>query len=91
MCMYQCKKYNGLSSSDKKAIKEAARESASLQRELWAKRAISSREKVMKAGVKFNEIPNKKAFMDAMQPVHSKYLKSNPNLVPLVDLIKNTK
>lgn len=83
--------YNGLSSSDKKAIKEAARESANLQRELWAKRAISSREKVMKAGVKFNEIPNKKAFMDAMQPVHSKYLKSNPNLVPLVDLIKNTK
>ena len=45
----------------------------------------------MKAGVEFNEIPNKKAFMDAMQPVHTKYLSANPNLVPLVDLIKNTK
>jgi tripartite ATP-independent transporter DctP family solute receptor len=85
------KVYNSLSEENKKAVKEAARESAKLQRALWEKRAISSREKVMKAGVEFNEIPNKKAFMDAMQPVHTKYLSANPNLVPLVDLIKNTK
>ena len=45
----------------------------------------------MKAGVKFNEIPNKQAFMDAMKPVHTKYLAANPNLKPLVNLIKNTK
>jgi tripartite ATP-independent transporter DctP family solute receptor len=85
------KVYNNLSAKNKKAVKDAARESAVLQRELWEKRAISSRDKVMKAGVKFNEIPNKKAFMDAMKPVHTKYLAANPNLVPLVDLIKNTK
>jgi len=85
------KVYNNLSAKNKKAVKDAARESAVLQRELWEKRAISSRDKVMKAGVKFNEIPNKKAFMDAMQPVHTKYLAANPNLVSLVDLIKNTK
>lgn len=83
--------YNGLSAADQKAVKEAARESAVLQRELWEKRAISSREKVMKAGVKFNEIPNKGEFMAAMEPVHQKYLAANPNLVPLVNLIKNTK
>ena len=85
------KVYNNLSAKNKKAVKDAARESAVLQRELWKKRAISSRDKVMKAGVKFNEIPNKKAFMDAMKPVHTKYLAANPNLIPLVDLIKNTK
>jgi|MEHZ01.5.fsa_nt_MEHZ011587581.1_7 tripartite ATP-independent transporter DctP family solute receptor len=85
------KVYNNLSAKNKKAVKDAARESAVLQRELWEKRAISSRDKVMKAGVKFNEIPNKKAFMDAMKPVHTKYLAANPNLIPLVDLIKNTK
>ena len=85
------KVYNNLSAKNKKAVKDAARESAVLQRELWKKRAISSRNKVMKAGVKFNEIPNKKAFMDAMKPVHTKYLAANPNLIPLVDLIKNTK
>jgi tripartite ATP-independent transporter DctP family solute receptor len=85
------KVYNNLSAKNKKAVKEAARESAELQRALWEKRAISSRDKVMKAGVKFNEIPNKQAFMDAMKPVHTKYLSANPNLVPLVNLIKNTK
>ena len=85
------KVYNNLSAKDKKAVKDAARESAVLQRELWEKRAISSREKVMRAGVKFNEIPNKQAFMDAMKPVHTKYLSANPNLKPLVNLIKNTK
>ena len=84
------KVYNSLSDKNKKAVKEAARESAKLQRALWEKRAISSREKVMKAGVEFNEIPNKKAFMDAMQPVHTKYLSANPNLVPFVELIKHT-
>ena len=65
------KVYNNLSAKNKKAVKEAARESAELQRALWEKRAISSRDKVMKAGVKFNEIPNKQAFMDAMTPVHT--------------------
>jgi tripartite ATP-independent transporter DctP family solute receptor len=85
------KVYNNLSSKNKKAVKDAARESAELQRALWEKRAISSRDKVMKAGVKFNEIPNKQAFMDAMKPVHTKYLSANPDLVPLVNLIKNTK
>ena len=80
-----------MSAEDQKAVKEAARESAVLQRELWEKRAISSREKVMAAGVKFNEIPDKGAFMTAMDPVHAKYLAENPDLVPLVELIKNTK
>ncbi len=85
------KAYNDLSAADQKAVKDAARESADLQRKLWEERAVSSREKVMKAGVKFNEIPNKQAFMDAMAPVHEKYLAANPDLVPLVNLIKNTK
>jgi tripartite ATP-independent transporter DctP family solute receptor len=85
------KVYNNLSEKNKKAVKDAARESAQLQRALWEKRAISSRDKVMKSGVKFNEIPNKQAFMDAMKPVHTKYLSANPDLVPLVNLIKNTK
>ena len=83
--------YDGLSDADKKLVKEAARESAVLQRELWAKRAESSREKVIKAGVKFNDIPDKAAFQEAMQPVYDKYLSANPDLKPLVELIQNTK
>jgi tripartite ATP-independent transporter DctP family solute receptor len=84
------KVYDGLSDGDKKIVKDAARESAVLQRDLWAKRAKSSREKVMAAGVKFNEIPDKAAFQTAMQPVYDKYLADNPDIKPLVYLIKNT-
>ncbi len=82
--------YNALSDADKAMVKEAARESAVLQRELWEKRAVASREKVMAAGVKFNDIPNKAAFQAAMEPVHTKYLAANPDIKPLVDLIKST-
>jgi tripartite ATP-independent transporter DctP family solute receptor len=83
--------YNGLSDADKNAVAEAARESAELQRKLWAERAKTSREKVMAGGVKFNEIPDKKPFQDAMKSVYDKYLSDNPDLKPLVELIQNTK
>ncbi len=82
--------YAGLSDEDKAAVKEAARESATLQRELWEARAVASREKVMEAGVEFNEIPDKAAFQDAMKPVYDTYLADNPDIVPLVELIQNT-
>lgn len=83
--------YNGLSDADKNAVAEAARESAELQRKLWAERAKTSREKVMASGVKFNEISDKKPFQDAMKSVYNKYLSDNPDLKPLVELIQNTK
>ncbi|NQW09174.1 MAG: TRAP transporter substrate-binding protein [Alphaproteobacteria bacterium] len=85
------KVYDGLSAADQKAVKDAARESAVLQRALWEKRAKSSREKVLASGVKFNEIPDKSAFQAAMKPVYDKYLAENPSLKPLVELIQNTK
>jgi len=82
--------FNALSAEDQEMVTTAARESADLQRELWEARAISSREKVMAAGVQFNEIPDKSEFQAAMQPVYDKYLAANPDLVPLVELIQNT-
>ncbi|HSM39830.1 MAG TPA: TRAP transporter substrate-binding protein [Afifellaceae bacterium] len=82
--------YNALSDEEKGWVKDAARESADLQRQLWEERAKASREKVMAAGVKFNDIPDKKAFQDAMKPVYDTYLSANPDLKPLVELIQNT-
>lgn len=83
--------YNGLSDAHKKALSDAARKSAVLQRELWEKRAKASREKVLAAGVKFNEIADKTPFQNAMKPVYDKYLADNPGIIPLVELIQNTK
>lgn len=82
--------YNALSDEQKTAVREAAQESAELQRKLWEERAIASREKVIKSGVKFNEIADKSAFQAAMQPVYDKYLAENPDLAPLVKLIQET-
>lgn len=82
--------YNALSDDDKELVKTAARESSVLQRDLWEKRALASREQVLSAGVKFNEVSNKRAFQGAMRPVYGKYLAKNPSLAPLVDIIRNT-
>ncbi|MBO6559003.1 MAG: TRAP transporter substrate-binding protein [Nisaea sp.] len=82
--------YGALSDADKAAVKAAARESADLQRKLWAERAEASRAMVMKAGVKFNDVADKQAFQDAMKPVYEKFLASNEELKPLVAAIQAT-
>ncbi|MCB1370442.1 MAG: TRAP transporter substrate-binding protein [Rhodobacteraceae bacterium] len=82
--------YNSLSEEDQAAVRAAAEESAVLQRQLWAERSEASKEKVIAAGVEFNEIPDKAPFQEAMKPVYDAYLAGNPDLKPLVELIQNT-
>jgi tripartite ATP-independent transporter DctP family solute receptor len=84
------KVYQSLSPEDQKILKEAAVESAMLQRQLWKEIEKASEEKVLAGGVKFNEIPDKSAFQAAMKPVYDKYLEANPTLKPLVEMIQNT-
>ncbi len=82
--------WDGLSDEQKTLVKDAARESADMQRELWAERSKASQEKVMQAGVEFNDIADKAAFQSAMQPVYDTYLSANPDLKPLVELIQSS-
>lgn len=84
------KVWQGLSPEDQKILKEAAVESAMLQRKLWKEREKASEEKVLAGGVQFNEIPDKSGFQAAMKPVYEKFLKDNPNLMTLVETIQNT-
>ena len=84
------KVWQGLSPEDQKILKEAAVESAMLQRKLWKEREKASEEKVLAGGVQFNEIPDKSGFQAAMKPVYEKFLKDNPNLKMLVETIQNT-
>ncbi|WP_163134191.1 TRAP transporter substrate-binding protein [Agarivorans sp. Alg241-V36] len=83
--------FRKLPEAQQQMLKEAAQESAQVQRDLWAEREAFSRDKVVKAGVKLNEISEKEPFQVAMQPVYDKYLGENPELKPLVMLIKSTK
>lgn len=82
--------YKSLSMEDQKILKEAAQESAMLQRKLWKEREVASKMKVEAGGSTVNEIPDKSAFQAAMKPVYDKYLSDNPGLKPLVEMIQNT-
>ena len=82
--------WDTLSADEQKILKEAAQESALLQRKLWKERSKASEEKVLAGGAVFNTIPDKSAFQDAMKPVYEKFLTENPDLRPLVELIQNT-
>jgi tripartite ATP-independent transporter DctP family solute receptor len=82
--------WNKLSADEQKILKEAAQESALLQRKLWKERSKASEEKVLAGGAVFNTIPDKSAFQDAMKPVYEKFLAENPDLRSLVEMIQKT-
>lgn len=82
--------YNKLSANDQKILKEAAQESALLQRKLWKERSKASEAKVRGGGSVVNSIPDKSGFQAAMKPVYDKFLAANPDLKPLVKLIQET-
>ena len=79
-----------LSAQDQKILKEAAQESALLQRKLWKERSMASEQKVKSGGSMVNTIPDKSAFQAAMAPVYAGFLADNPNLKTLVETIQNT-
>jgi len=68
--------YDALSASDKEIVRNAAQESVSYMRELWDRMEIESRDTVIKAGVKVNEV-DRAAFHATARPVVESYLKSN--------------
>ncbi len=80
--------WEALSAEDQEIVRTAARESATMQRQLWSEREIASRDKVVAAGVKFNEVEDVSAFQNAMEPVYAKFLENNPGLEELINKIK---
>lgn len=76
--------WDKLSDADKKKVKSAARESAELQRKLWAERAEKSQAAVLEAGIQYNVIEDKSAFQAAMKPVYEAAIKKTPVLKELI-------
>ena len=81
--------YDSLSDEEKKVVQEAADASVEVQRAAWAARAEQSKEKVIAAGIEVNEVADKQAFQDAMQPVYDNFIKANPDLADLVKAIQD--
>jgi tripartite ATP-independent transporter DctP family solute receptor len=82
--------FKSLSADEQKILREAAQESALLQRKLWDERSKASEKKVTSGGAVINAIPDKSGFQAAMKPVYDKFLSENAELKSLVELIKNT-
>ncbi|MDW5377569.1 TRAP transporter substrate-binding protein [Halomonas sp. HP20-15] len=76
--------WEALSEEDQKAVREAAEDAAKEQRQLWEKGVEKSKQKVLDAGVKINEVDDKAAFQEKMQPIYDEFVKQNPQLESLV-------
>jgi tripartite ATP-independent transporter DctP family solute receptor len=81
------KSWDGLAPEDQELIREAAKESVPVMRELWAAREKASEEKVRAAGVEIVEDVDKTPFINAMDPVYEKHVTSDK----LKELVKQIK
>ena len=88
LCMSK-KTWDGLSAEDQAILKAAGRASADLQRKLWQEREAKSMEAVLAGGTQVNKIADKAPFQNAMSAVYDDFLKKNPELTDLVNLIRN--
>ncbi|WP_370312348.1 TRAP transporter substrate-binding protein [Sagittula sp.] len=79
--------WNKLSPEDQELVRQAAKDSVPIMRELWAEREKASEEKVRAAGVEIIEDIDKQPFMDAMNAVYDKHVTSD-KLKSLVDEIR---
>lgn len=88
LCMSK-KSWEKLTPEQQTIVKQAGRDSAELQRKLWAEREKASMEKVAAGGTIVNTIADKAPFQAAMAPVYEQFLAANPSLTDLVDMIRN--
>jgi tripartite ATP-independent transporter DctP family solute receptor len=80
------KTWDKLTPKEQEWLKQAADESAILQRKLWADSEILSLEEVKKAGVEIN-YPDKQPFIDKVQPIFESY-KNHPEIYSYIKRIR---
>ncbi|ARS54196.1 TRAP transporter substrate-binding protein [Kushneria konosiri] len=80
--------WDKLSEQDQEIVRKAALDAATLQRKLWAEGSKKSREDVIAAGAKINEV-DKPAFQAKMEPIYAAFIKEHPDLEPLLNDIRN--
>lgn len=81
--------FDKLSPEDQAAVRQAAKDSVAVNRELWAAREKLSEEKVRASGVEVITDIDKTPFIEAMVPVYEKHANS-PKLKDLVTRIQAT-
>jgi tripartite ATP-independent transporter DctP family solute receptor len=82
-------RWRRLNEQERTILRDAARESAAFQRQLWAEREQVSRRRVEQAGVTVIEIADRSPWAQLMEPVYQKYTGSNPRLSGMVQRIRD--
>lgn len=70
-------RWEKLSKTDQEIVKQSARDSVPIMRELWDKRVDDARTELTAAGIKANEVDDQSAFSDLMKPVWERYIVSD--------------
>lgn len=81
--------WDKLSAEDQALVRQVAKDSIPINRELWAAREKVSEEKVRAAGVQVIDSIDKTPFIEAMVPVYQKHA-NTPKLQSLVERIQAT-
>ena len=81
--------WDKLTAEDQMIMREAAENSATLQRKLWAEQEEASEAKVEAAGAEVTKDIDKAPFIEAMTPVYAKYV-TTPEAKDLVKRIQDT-
>ena len=80
-------RWRRLSEAERAILRDAARESAAIQRRSWAERETVSRQRVTAAGVTVVEITDRSPWSALMEPVYAKYA-ADARLAALVRQIR---
>ncbi|WP_138467215.1 TRAP transporter substrate-binding protein [Poseidonocella sp. HB161398] len=81
--------WDKLSPEDQELVRQAAKDSVPVMRELWEEREAASEQKVIDAGVEVITDIDKTPFIEAMKPVYEKHVTSD-KLKDLVERIQAT-
>lgn len=81
--------WDKLSDADKQAIKEAAMESVTYQREQWKKFEKEAEDKVRAAGVTVTDISDLKPWQEAVKPMIEKYRSEYKEVLDAIEKAKN--
>lgn len=82
--------WDKLTPEDQKLVRQAAKDSVSFQRKLWADRDAKSLKIAQDGGAQVVSDVNKKSFQDAMGPVYARFV-TTPRLKDLVKRIQTVK
>lgn len=85
------KAWDAMTPENQAIVFEAARNSATKQRELWQAREASAMKNVEAGGVTINKVADKGPFQERMGGVYDDFLAANAELTDLVNLIRNAK